>query len=272
MNTMTTLQNFINSIPILKKAIPADLSIAVCDLEKFIAYYPGKDINLHIRLNQPLKPDEPLSIALRENRALQANVPADFYGFEFIGTATPLHDELGNVIGGVAVQLRRQTELRSIAEKMADALLQANEQIHTISAGSHSLAGFSQQLLTHSIASGAEVRKSEEVLDLIEKVADRTNLIGINAAIEAARVGEKGLGFEVVANEIQRLSNDTASSTKEINETLKNIRQSMDQMKDSIEKIATIGQEQATSITQIVTVIDDIMDMARHLSEYANQL
>lgn len=229
-------------IPIIKVSVPADLSIAICDLEKFIAYFPGDAINLNIQVDQPLNPEEPLSLALMENKSLRADVPADFYGFEFTGTATPLHDSNGRVIGGIAVQLRRQTELRSIADQISISLAQANEQLSSIANGSNSLAGFSQELLSQSYQAGEDVNKSTEVLSIIKRVADQTNLLGLNAAIEAARAGEKGKGFEVVANEIRKFSKETVASTQRINEAMNQIKEATNLMGVSIDKIATIGQ------------------------------
>lgn len=153
-NNIESLNKFISLIPIIKCSIPADLSIAICDLERFVAYFPGDTINLNISEGQLLNKEEPLYLAMRENQALKSDVPANFYGFEFTGTATPLHDQNGQVIGGIAVQIRRQSELKAIVEQISESLTQANEQINNISYGSNSLADYSQQLLIQSQQAG----------------------------------------------------------------------------------------------------------------------
>lgn len=267
-----SLEHFISTIEIYKSAIPADFSIAVCNLEKFIAYFPGETIDLHIKIDQPLDVEEPLMVALQKNMRLQDDVPANFYGYEFTGTALPLHDQSGKVIGGVAVQVRKQTELKNISDQISESLMKANLQISTIAESSQSLEKISQELLVQSHEADEEVNRTGEVLKMIKDVADQTNLLGLNAAIEAARAGEKGKGFEVVANEIRKFSKETVTSTHSIRETLTKIKVVTEQIGNSIEQISAVEQEQAASIEQISAFIKEIHQMAQQLNAYAHKL
>ncbi len=271
-NKVDSLEHVVAMIPILKAAVPADLSIALCDLEKFIAYFPGETIDLKIHVGQPLHSEEPLALALKQNRRLQAEVPAEFYGFEFTGTALPLHNQKGQVIGGMAIQIRRQSELRAISNQIVESLSLANEQLSYVANGSNSLADFSQELLVQSHQAGEDVKNTDEVLTVIKRMADQTNLLGLNAAIEAARAGEKGRGFEVVAKEIRRFSKETATSTQDIRDKMSQIQSVTKEMGASIEQITSVGQEQAASIQQILTVIVEIGELSKKLNEFANKL
>ncbi len=271
-NKIDSLESASAMIPIIQAAVPGDIAIGICDLEKFIAYLPGERISLNIKAGQPLNPEEPLYLALMNDKPFKANVPAEFYGFEFTGTAIPLHDHTGKVIGGIAIQMRRQSELRQISDKILDSLTQAKQEIIYVAETANSLAEFSQELLAESIQANESVQKTNGVLSLIKRIADQTNLLGINAAIEAAHAGEKGKGFGVVADEIRKLSNETVSSTEKIRGTLNRMQEVTQQMATSIQQITAIGQEQAASTQQISMFIEEIQDLSNQLNQFANKL
>lgn len=271
-NKIESIETFNTHIKILKEAIPSDLSIAICDMDKFIAYYPGKNLNLHIRVGQALHSEEPLKVALETNRRLEATVPADFYGFEFIGTATPLHDGQGKVIGGIAVQVRKQSELIAISNTIMGSLTQATAQIQQITEHSSSLKGTANELLQQSTQAQQNVAQTSQILTLMKRMADQTNLLGLNAAIEAARAGESGRGFEVVATEIRKFSKETIDATQQIRETMEQINIATKKMAESIAKVAEIGNGQTEQVSQVSDVIKTIQEMSAQLNDYASKL
>jgi twitching motility protein PilJ len=84
-----------------------------------------------------------------------------------------------------------------------------------------------------------EAEQVKQILVVISDIADQTNLLALNAAIEAARAGEHGRGFAVVADEVQRLAERSASATKQIETLVKTIQTDTNE--------AVISMEQTTS-------------------------
>lgn len=143
-----------------------------------------------------------------------------------------------------------------------------------------SISGVSDQV--QETASGMYALKEAgenigSVLAVIKGIAEQTNLLALNAAIEAARAGEQGRGFAVVADEVRQLASRTAESTKEIQEIIENIQQgtqrAAEQM-ESGERAARASVEQARlagqSIEAIITGVSLIDERTRAI-ESASQ-
>ncbi len=124
-------------------------------------------------------------------------------------------------------------------------------------------------------------KSSEEIgtiVSVINDIADQTNLLALNAAIEAARAGEQGRGFAVVADEVRRLAERTTKATKEISDMIKSIQnetsravEAMGEGTYKVENGVRLAHEAGDALKQIVRGVENVTGMINHIATSAEE-
>lgn len=243
------------------------IGLTLTDEEKILLYLPAQTLDLKCKAGDILAPGTGIYRAVHEKKRVTAHIDESVYGVPYISMAMPITDAEGFVRGSIAVTQSVEVEvmLRRMAEELSvnmETLAAATEEI---SAQTKEVETIGLSLADVATDTQSCVGQTDQMVDFIRSIASQTNLLGLNAAIEAARVGEQGRGFSVVAEEIRKLALDSGNS-------IHGIAQALGQLKNGSGELSFKSSQLQKMIHEISESTASLADAAQRVSSATQQM
>ena len=186
--------------------------------------------------------------------------------FENVSTRTTHSNELNNEM------LQKEQNLIQSIEEIIDCSNEGKESVHRLLIVINKLGEQSQRTSNSMNHLSERSKEIEQIVEVIQNIAAQTNLLALNASIEAARAGEHGKGFAVVANEVRKLAESTAESTKNIGNLTKKIQEEIEKAYENTKDNLHLVDEGVEMSADTNARIENILIMIQTLQSGATNV
>jgi len=263
--------------PMIANMFPEGAFLYMTDLTQY-AYRQGSekfDIP-NIQVGTPLIDGATASEAIKTKKVTVREFDASMYGVPTMVMNYPLFDEDENnkVVATFGIMIPRQVhvQLREIAENIERGLADISAGIEELAAAASEISNNEKQL-NENVNEVFDLSEAiNEVLGFIKQIADETKMLGLNAAIEAARAGDVGRGFGVVAEEIRKLSDESRVTVVKIRDLTEQIKGKITETSKRSEQSMRASEEQAAATEEITASVEEITAMSEEMKRIAENL
>ncbi len=166
----------------------------------------------------------------------------------------------------------RGKKLVEIAQKSTQAVGMGRESVAKSAGGMEQISQSITKAAETIAALGVRSEDIGKIVEVIDDIAEQTNLLALNAAIEAARAGEQGMGFAVVAEEVRKLAERSAKSTKEISELITSIQKESSESVKQMEKSTAIVKQGIELSQEVKAALERIEEAVTEAATYSQEI
>lgn len=260
---MSILDKLIDTIPLVKEALNIDAQICLTDREKTIGVWPGKTFRMDIPVGTVLDmkhPGDDMMIAVIETgKGSSGNLPEFIYGVPTNGILTPVFEN-GEVVGVIsaAVSIKAAKDLDEKAEIVSTGVGEAQIGVTDMAHDAENIAERLSRVEEDFIKISDMLNSTTSIVKGIQSNSKQSNMIALNASIEAARVGEAGRGFTIVAKEMGNLAKSNNESSSKITSQIQEMMHLMEDMKSQFADILQLATNQVATTEEMAATLEDI--------------
>ncbi|MCR5209847.1 MAG: hypothetical protein K6C99_06530 [Lachnospiraceae bacterium] len=266
------------ALPLMKDITGQDIQLSLFDKERAIATWPADNFGMPAAVpGKGLDRSDPSMQAIF--RVMDTGVkdetmlPKEVLGTSIHGIITPVKEN-GVVVGAVtcAYSMEREEKLRDSIGELDTNLKDSADRIDKINAEAAALVEELNEIRGVTEQVRTVVNKASNMVKSIQGNASKSNILALNASIEAARSGEAGKGFAVVAAEMGKLAQVSGNSAKEISDSLKEIIDAVEGVIKAVDKVNDVAASQAEGTSEVTKNMEMITKSADDIAVLAKPI
>jgi hypothetical protein len=275
--TKSHLDEIIHSLeilePYLKEFFEEDVVFEVVDRDNCLKYIPNKNVQLNVKEGDAVSVKSVDYKCQKSKNTEVKLVPKELYGIPLKVIASPVISDNQQVLGSISIgkSLDKQDTINNLALSVTNNLEAITSATNNLVNDMQSLVQVNETILKNIMEAKKESEETDEVLDFVKNIASQTNLLGLNAAIEAARAGEHGRGFNIVAQQIRKLSGSSHESIDKINKVFKDMQNTISEISKDAANANTVLENQSNAIQEITASLQQLNATAKTLQELASR-
>ncbi|MBB6215555.1 hypothetical protein HNQ80_001644 [Anaerosolibacter carboniphilus] len=247
-----------------------EIAMTISDKEKFLFSRWPSDFDLGIRQGDVVKETSGAYHVMATKKALRKEMDKSVFGIPYIVYCQPVFEN-EQVAGSInmAIKTVKKEMLLNSATHLENVTNEVFSSMQTVAARSNILQEIGDAMSREAAMSKEQLASTSDFISGIKKIADQINLLGLNAAIEAARVGEQGKGFMVVAEEIRKLSTESKIFVEKIQQFLQSVKTTSIVIEEKSRSMGRHTKEQSEISEDIVKSIETLTELVSKLKDIA---
>lgn len=264
------LQDIVDQLDMIRQLYDKEMIISVIDKDKIVRGFSlPKGMPPQVEVGSVFEDpsgvfDEVIAKGITKHNYL----PKEVMGFPIEGNLVPIKDN-GQVVGCIicTYSVEDREKVKDIAVRFQKSIQEIDRSIQDVIGGIENLFNMLTDMKKMTSDVEQDVNKAADVVSKISSNAAHSNILALNASIEAARSGEAGRGFSVVATEMGKLAKDSGSSAVEIKNTLSVIVSHLKAIADSIKEAHNVTEGYTDSISLIKGILEQTISVACELEQ-----
>lgn len=273
------IEAFESFVKLMGNEFPQGCMVYICDREKFLCRYEADNYELGgksvAQVGDRLGQGGVALKAMEKRARLSRELPEEVYNTPVKVVAIPIKDKSSDeVVGAIGMALNRglASSLQSFINDTDKSVYEINQAAESVATNAEQTAINSRSLNDNISNLAATTDTINSILMKVKNISDQTKMLGLNAAIEAARAGDVGRGFAVVAEEVRKLSEESKSTVNEIQKFVNVISNTLEKLSQEAKSGMLASEEQAAAIQEITASLEEISSMVQTVQKVSLSL